>query len=451
MRLSSHHTIFKQNLMRFLERVKYFGLRKIYYIIRNTFIFIVYPITPYRIVFDLKFIPQEKKDEIKKKVITRLSKFNSVSAIIDYGGTRTYLPGISDIDFMIIIKDKHTYVSDILAITKILKENDNLFYLHPPLFAESYLFKHVVISAFNADVLFDIHNKDSGKTMAIKSKVFKVLYKQKSFNMPTLTLNRMQKLLFSLEKHSIKLVLNNFTKKRNFNQFGTRTIIKSLKNAIFFELKLLHNLAKVYPFLSINIPSFEIENLEKDIKQIIHEIIREKRINAKIQESIKDISSRVNTILDLYCEQILECKEFNLLDNFYMKKNVNLKMIKHDWGTIIFMKNFYMNKSNILIKLLQLFGVNFFDMKFYHYLLALENPEFVKRVAKLKGDNSVRNIWDRSLLLDKWWNYINNNNLMEYSDYPIVLTFIKKINKLSYVDQQIEKIFNFLYSISSNQ
>ena len=98
----SMETNFKNTKIYFyLNKVKFFGLRKIYYLLRKFLPFLFFQ----SLVNDLEFISQKDKEKLVKEITTELFQVKGVKAIYEYGG-RSYRTGFSDIDLVVIIEKK---------------------------------------------------------------------------------------------------------------------------------------------------------------------------------------------------------------------------------------------------------------------------------------------------------------------------------------------------------
>src|SRR4030042_5784350 len=106
--------------------------------------------------FDLEFISKKDRNLRLKRLIKQLSKIDVLRAIVDVGGQQ-YRPGVSDVDWVCVVKKSGDFRALRSFFLQMLHDPDYKFlFKHPPIVISSEIlndsFKH---SAF--DFHFDEH------------------------------------------------------------------------------------------------------------------------------------------------------------------------------------------------------------------------------------------------------------------------------------------------------
>ena len=257
--LSFVHTlrnkIFQQVLW-LLSKLKFFGLRKVFYAAKDFTLFL----KKIHLSNDIVFLSKSKKEEILSSFVKELSRLEMVEAVYNIG-RKKYVSGISDLDLVVIVKKSGSYSS--------LKK---VFYQYRASFkSQSYLFEHfpfvVTRSLFVALTRFGIipHlNHDLTERL-------QCLYAKKDFSQPEITVSGQQYRLSLLEHYFLSIWSNNLTL-RYQSAVSLRLMIKRVEK-LFLNFCQFWQFQNPPPILSENGFYQEMElKISKTIKSILKTI-----------------------------------------------------------------------------------------------------------------------------------------------------------------------------------
>lgn len=393
----------------FLDKVKFFGLRKFYFILIKVGNFFISLFLPLKVVFDLQFISEKESQKINNWVIKEASKIKNLVALINYGGTEGYTPGLSDIDYVFVFKKNGITQKNLMFINKILKKNSYLTYLHPPLILEDDKYDRLLI--------------ESGFNYTLNTGQYKLLYKKDEFDFKSKKKRNLnfQKNLYSIEEFFLREVAYNRIK-RDLSEVGLRSILKTIKNCIFYNLKRFNKAEEKFSFLAVDNSSKKIESLRQEYKKLT-EIITEKRnMDSKTKKMIIKLFNRAAKLIKLYYKKILSSEEFKQLEEIFEKKTIVFRETEH--GSIIFLKDHCKRRKNVLTCLIILFSklvqIPVFDIRMFYYLRLID-PSFKLNRKLKKKLKKLPNIAQRRKVLKDWDDFLTKNNLWCYSDLSPIM------------------------------
>lgn len=318
-------------------------------------------------------------NKTKNKLIKKLKEANFVENLYEYGNSQ-YLPGISDLDLLIIVNDKKVDL-------KLLKNlSENLYHL-------PYILHHKDLHDFikNNLFLFNLNQKFS------ESNLENLFNPNKNLK---IKIDSYQLFLAIIENIFIrKIYIHNILLNK---KIGYRTIFKTIKQ----YYTSIERLNKINYFKLTNEEKNSLEQIKIKIDLIKNKIIQQKKINC--QEIINDFIFAENFSNTIINKAIVKIK----LNS--KKSNKKIQVKKTDWGNIIFI-----DSQNYLIKFIfkilsSFFNLMVFDNKFFDYLNRLEQKN-IQEIDIDKRTNSIK----------KWQNFIKSKNLINYTGFANIDIYFK--------------------------
>ncbi len=422
---------YSRKIISFIKKNKYFGLRKIYYLLYYLTRSLLYLFIPPRIIYNLQIISLKERNRIIQNNISQLSKIKKIKAILHHGGP-IYTPGISDIDWVIIFEKGKLNKKDCQLIARILKKNEYLCHVHSPLIVDEIFFNKLVKAGFFYHCYFNSYT---------------ILYNKNGlFRRPKISSVYLFYLLDTLEKFMPKNLCLQSMERNSFKKIKLRTIMKTINNRLL-SLRIFETTFRKKALLKYNIfikDSSQLKSLYSEYNEIKDLILRQNKYNIRIQYRIIDLFNKTTHYLDLYLQKLFVLPEFSALEKLLEGKNEKITIMNSLWGKAIFMKNFTGSQSirnKILINFIRFFNGNLYDIKLYYYLLTLENISILQGL----GRGIVKYIRLRNRFLWNWRRIITETGISDYIDQPRTLDFLIEIKKpLTITDKMTGKLLNFL-------
>lgn len=318
-------------------------------------------------------------NKTKDKIIQQLKKCDFIDKVYEYGNSQ-YIPGISDLDLLIVINNKKI---DFKAFKKL-----NQLIYHPP---------------------YIIHKND--KNTFIKNNLFLFNLDQNFANSNLEDLfNQSEKLKIKVDSYQLFLAIieNIFIRKIYIHsillnkKIGYRIIFKTIKQ----YYTSIERLNKANLFTLTNKEKNNLKKIKTQIELIKSRIIQQKKIDYQI--ILNDFIFAENFSNNLINKAIVKIK----LNSNRSNKKIQVK--KTDWGNIIFIdsQNYFIKT---FFKILSLFfNLMVFDKKFLNYLDQFEQKK-IKEVQIKKRIDSIK----------KWKNFIKSKNLTNYTGLANIDIYFK--------------------------